>query len=78
MYPVCKPVRFLPSDFSTEHAYTRLVKGSPYLKSRRFTNEHQWKRYFLLSLGLMEGCTIISGAERSGKVYGRIICLLGT
>lgn len=65
--PGGKDIFFTPEDFTSEQAYLRLAKGSPYLTQADFVDINQYRRYFILSCGLLEGVVIVGGRERSGK-----------
>lgn len=54
-------------DMVDEESWMRLTKGSPFLKAKHFKNTTAFKRYFILSCGLLTGCVEVYGRERSGK-----------
>lgn len=54
-------------DFVTDKGWERLKKGDPYLRVKDFVNPNKFKKYFLISVGLIEGTVIVHGKERSGK-----------
>jgi hypothetical protein len=53
--------------FTTDKAWERFKNGEPYLKIRDFACAKYFKKYFIISLGLLEGNCIVHGKEGGGK-----------
>lgn len=65
--PGCKPVVFKSSDMIHLKYWRRLLDGVTNLGQYAFADELQFKKYFYLTSGLLEGTVIVHGKERSGK-----------